>query len=135
MGNGARELDVVINYGRLLDGDGTPVEQELTAIIDLAHANGVLVKAILETCYYTTPALEASVKFCVELGVDFVKTSSGYGLHGATPQAVKIMLAAIEGTPVQVKASGGIKSYNDAAKFLDLGCTRLGASRFRELLP
>jgi hypothetical protein len=56
-------------------------------------------------------------------------------LYGAMPQAVKTMLAAVEGTPVQVKASGGIKSYNDATKFLDLGCTRLGASRFKELLP
>lgn len=133
--NGARELDVVINYGRLLDGDGVPVERELTAIVDLARANHIIVKAILETCFYTAPALEAATKFCSELGVHFVKTSSGYGLHGATPVAVKTMLRVVEGTDTQVKASGGIKSYNDAARYLNLGCTRLGASRFKELLP
>jgi len=135
MEDGAVELDVVINYGRLLDGDGGPVEQELTAIIDAARSRHVIVKAILETCFYTTPALEAAAQFCAELGVDFVKTSSGYGLHGATPQAVKTMLKAVEGTSTQVKASGGIQCYNDAAKYLSLGCTRLGASRFKELLP
>jgi len=134
---GAVELDVVINYGRFLDGDGVTVERELTAILDLAHnrSDPVVVKAILETCFYSTPALEASSKFCAELGVNFIKTSSGYGLHGATPSAVRTMLEAVRGTPTQVKASGGITCYNDAAKFLDLGCTRLGASRFKELLP
>lgn len=135
MEDGAMELDVVINYGRLLDGDGVPVEQELTAIIDLARPRHVIVKAILETCFYTMTALAATSQFCASLGVDFVKTSSGYGLHGATPQAVKTMLEAVKEIDTQVKASGGIKSYNDAAKFLDLGCTRLGASRFKELLP
>jgi len=135
MDDGAIELDVVINYGRLLDGDHVPVERELTAIVDLAKQRQVLVKAILETCFYTVSALEAATRFCVDLEVDFVKTSSGYGLHGATPLAVKTMLEVVRGTKTQVKASGGIVCYNDAAKYLDLGCTRLGASRFKELLP
>lgn len=132
---GVSELDVVINYGRLLDGDGIPVERELTAIVNLAKPANVIVKAILETCFYTFTALEAATKFCAELGVDFVKTSTGYGLHGATPQAVQLMLATVEGTGVLIKASGGIKNYSDAAQYLDLGCTRLGTSRFKELLP
>lgn len=133
--DGVTELDVVINYGRLLDGDVAPVEQELTAIVDLARSHHACVKGILEACYYTMPLLEDAGRLCVDLGVDFLKTSSGYGLHGANPQNVKALLQAVEETDAQVKASGGIKSYNDAAKFLDLGCTRLGASRFKELLP
>lgn len=133
--DGVRELDVVINYGRLLDYDSKPVEQELTAIVDIAHSRGAIVKAILEACYYTMPALEDAAKYCVELGVDFVKTSSGYGLHGANPQNVAALLRAVEGSDCQVKASGGITNYDDAVKFLDLGCTRLGASRFQELTP
>jgi deoxyribose-phosphate aldolase len=66
--------------------------------------------------------------------VDFVKTSTGFGPGGATPEAVKTMLEAVDGE-AQVKASGGIKTYADAARYLDLGCTRLGASTYRELLP
>lgn len=133
--DGVKELDVVINYGRLLDGDIAPVEQELTAIVDLARSHHASVKAIMEACYYTMSQLEEAGRLCVNLGVNFLKTSSGYGLHGANPQNVKALLQAVEKTDAQIKASGGIKSYNDAAKFLDLGCTRLGASRFKELLP
>jgi deoxyribose-phosphate aldolase len=66
--------------------------------------------------------------------VDFVKTSTGFGPGGATPEAVKIMLEAVAGE-AQVKASGGIKTYADACAYLDLGCTRLGASTYRGLLP
>ena len=133
--DGVEELDVVINYGRLLDGEIAPVEQELTAIVNLAQSYHANVKAIMEACYYTMSQLEEAGRLCVDLGVNFLKTSSGYGLHGANPQNVKALLQAVKGTDTQVKASGGIKSYNDAAKFLDLGCTRLGASRFKELLP
>jgi len=132
---GVKELDVVINYGRLLDGEPEVVERELTAIIDLAKPQGVLVKAILEACFYTMPRLAEACQICAAVGVDFVKSSTGYGLHGATPQNIKTMVQAVQGTGVQVKASGGIHTYNDAAKYLSLGCIRLGASRFKELLP
>jgi len=135
MENNVKELDVVINYGRLLDGAPEIVEQELTAIVDLARQHRVIVKAILEACFYTMPQLDWASRLCAGLGVDFIKSSTGYGLHGATPQNIKTMRQAVIGTGVQVKASGGIVTYNNAAKYLDLGCTRLGASRFKELLP
>ncbi len=135
MEDGVKEVDVVINYGRLLDGESEVVERELTAIIDLARQQHVIVKAILEACYYTMTQLDWASRLCAGLGVDFIKSSTGYGLHGATVQNIKTMVQAVQGTNVQVKASGGIVTYNDAAKFLDLGCTRLGASRFKELLP
>jgi deoxyribose-phosphate aldolase len=71
---------------------------------------------------------------CVAAGVDFVKTSTGFGPGGATPEAVKTMLEAVDGK-AQVKASGGIKTYADACAYLDLGCTRIGASTYLGLLP
>ncbi len=132
--NGAVELDVVINYGRLLEGREVVVVQELGRIIHLAHSKKALVKAILETWYYQPGQIVDACRLCVDCGVDFVKTSTGFGPGGATPWAVELMLEAVEGA-AQVKASGGIKTCADATLYLGLGCTRLGSSRYRELLP
>ena len=131
---GAKELDVVVNYGRFLDGGKRDTFWEIAAIVKAAHPRGVLIKAILESCFYTPDQIFQACRLCVESGVDFVKTSTGFGPGGATPEAVKTMLEAVDGA-AQVKASGGIKTYADAARYLDLGCVRLGASTYRELLP
>jgi len=130
--NGAVELDMVVNYGRFLDG--TYPQRELIGVVGAAHRQNVLVKAILETCYLDAGEIETLCEICVGEGVDFVKTSTGFGPGGATPEAVAVMLEAVAGK-AQVKASGGIKTYADAARYLDLGCTRLGSSVYRELLP
>jgi deoxyribose-phosphate aldolase len=131
---GAKELDVAVNYGRFLDSGHHDAFWDIAAIVKAAHPRGVLVKAILETCYYTPDQIREACRLCVKSGVDFVKTSTGFGPGGATPEAVKTMLEAVNGE-AQVKASGGIKTYSDAARYLDLGCTRLGSSRYLELLP
>ena len=131
---GAKELDVVVNYGRFLDSGKHDAFWDIAGIVKAARPRGVLVKAILETCYYTPDQIHEACRLCVKSGVDFVKTSTGFGPGGATPEAVKTMLEAVDGE-AQVKASGGIKTYADAARYLDLGCTRLGASVFEELLP
>lgn len=133
--HGAKELDVVINYGRFLDGDRNIIALELEPIASRARLHGVKVKAILETCYYSPAQLIDACNHCIEAGVDFLKTSTGFGHQGADPATVNLMLNAAEGTNVQVKASGGIKTYADAKRYLDMGCTRLGSSRFLELLP
>jgi len=130
---GAKELDVVGNYGRFLDGY-TSAFRDIAGIVAAARPRGVLVKAILETCYYTPDQIRKACELCVAVGVDFVKTSTGFGPGGATPEAVTIMLEAVK-DEAQVKASGGIKTYADAARYLDLGCTRLGASTYLDLLP
>jgi deoxyribose-phosphate aldolase len=131
---GAKELDVVVNYGRFLD-DGNPSNfWEIAAIVKAARPRGVLVKALLEISHYTPDQIREACRLCVAAGVDFVKTSTGFGPGGATPEAVKTMLEAVDGQ-AQVKASGGIKTYADATMYLDLGCTRLGASTYRGLLP
>ncbi len=132
--DGAVELDVVINFGRFLEGREVVVVQELGRIVQLAHKKKALVKTVLETCYYQPGQIVDACRLCVDCGVDFVKTSTGFGPGGATPWAVELMLEAMEGA-AQVKASGGIKSYADAALYLGLGCTRLGSSRYLELLP
>ena len=71
---------------------------------------------------------------CVQYGVDWVKNSTGFATGGATPEAVQIMLDTVAGR-AQVKASGGISTYADVARYLGMGCTRIGSSRFQELLP
>ena len=134
VGHGAAEIDVVINYGRFLEGHPRPVREELTYIVNMVRPLGVVVKAILETCYYTDQQIRDACRLCVDCGVDYVKTSTGFGPGGATPQAVTAMIEAVAGK-AQVKASGGIKTYADAARYLDLGCTRLGSSCYWELLP
>jgi deoxyribose-phosphate aldolase len=132
---GAREIDVVTNYGRFLDGDSAVVAQELSLITLFAKDNKVTVKAILETCYYTDSQIRQACKMCVECGVDFVKSSTGFGRDGALPSTVQVMLDSVAGTGVQVKASGGIINYYLASLYLSMGCTRLGSSYFHAILP
>ncbi len=132
--NGAKELDIVINYGRFLDGDLGIIKEELLSICNFAKESDILVKAILESCHYTIKQLEDACKRCADIGVDFVKTSTGFGFENATTTDILSMINAVKGTKVQVKASGGIDTNAKAMKFLDLGCTRLGSSKYLELL-
>ncbi len=131
--DGAKELDIVINYGRFLDGDCRPLFSELGLLMEGAHRDRILVKAILETTHYATTQITEACRICVDFGVDFVKTSTGFA-GDATPEAVAAMVKAVNGK-CGVKASGGIKTYEDACRYLDLGATRLGSSKFLELLP
>jgi len=130
--DGACELDVVVNFGRFLDNDIDILKSELWPIVCDAHAGNVKVKAILETCYYTPWRIREACHLCVEAGVDWVKTSTGFA-GGATPEAVLTMIEAVAGQ-AGVKASGGIKTRAEALMYLDLGCTRLGASRYEGLI-
>ncbi len=134
--DGAVELDVVINFGRFLEGREVVVVQELGRIVHLAHSRKAVVKAILETCYYQPTQIIDACGLCVDCGVDWVKTSTGFGPGGATPWAVGLMLEGVNGG-AQIKASGGIKTFSEAAMYLDMGCTRLGvgATSYQGLLP
>jgi deoxyribose-phosphate aldolase len=136
IGDGATELDVVINYGLFNTGETGIIQAELERICTFAHHHGVIVKAILETCtmnHLGTIAL--ACEECVKAEVDYVKSSTGFGAFGAKVEAVSVMLEATKGTGVKVKASGGIRSYADVDRFLELGVSRIGASRWEELLP
>jgi len=123
--DGARELDMVLNVGALRSGDQAAVRADIAAVVAEARPHRVLVKVILETCFLSSEQIVAACRLAAEAGADFVKTSTGFGTGGATPAAVRTMLDAVGGR-LGVKASGGIRSWEDAVRYLDMGCTRLG---------
>ena len=122
---GARELDMVLNVGALRSGAEEAVRADIAAVVAEARPHGVCVKVILETCLLTTEQIVAACRLAEEAGADFVKTSTGFGAGGASPEVVRTMLDAVGGR-LGVKASGGIRTWEDAVRYLDMGCTRLG---------
>jgi len=134
IGVGANELDMVLNIAAMKDGDWETVFEEIQAASEICHEYDAILKVILETCYLKASEITFACVCAVRSGADFVKTSTGFGPGGATPEAVRLMVEAV-GLKCQVEASGGIKTYDDAKLYLDLGCTRLGSSRVAELMP
>jgi deoxyribose-phosphate aldolase len=123
--DGARELDMVMNIGRFLSGDDDHVRNDIAAVVAEAKPHGVLVKVILESCYLDADGIARACRLAEAAGADFVKTSTGFANGGATPDAIRVMLDTVGGR-LGVKASGGIRSWEDAIGYLDQGCTRLG---------
>jgi deoxyribose-phosphate aldolase len=141
---GARELDMVQNVGALRSGAHDAVRDDIAAVVAEARsraaaaAGGIIVKVILETCYLSPEEIAAACRLTEEAEADFVKTSTGFGVRaagptGATPEAVRIMLDTVGGR-LQVKASGGIRSWDEAVAYLDMGCTRLGVGDAASIL-
>ncbi len=122
---GADEIDMVINVGALKSGRVDYVRNEI-AEIKKAIGDKVL-KVIIETCYLTDAEKALVSKLSVEAKADFVKTSTGFGTGGATFEDVQIMKDAIEGK-AKIKASGGVRDFEMAKKYIDMGVSRLGAS-------
>lgn len=125
--NGAREVDMVINIGALKSGDDCLVEDDIKAVVEAAHENGILCKVIIETALLTD---EEKVRACLaskNAGADFVKTSTGFAKGGATADDVALMRRTV-GKALGVKASGGVKGIDDARAMFEAGATRIGAS-------
>lgn len=125
--NGAREVDMVINIGALKSGDDCTVEDDIRAVAEAAHENGVLLKVIIETALLTD---DEKVRACLaskNAGADFVKTSTGFAKGGATADDVALMRRTV-GSALGVKASGGVKGIEDARAMFEAGATRIGAS-------
>ena len=125
--NGAKEVDMVINIGALKSGDDCAVEDDIRAVADAAHENGVLCKVIIETALLTD---EEKVRACLaakNAGADFVKTSTGFSKGGATVNDIALMRRTV-GNALGVKASGGVKGIEDARAMFEAGATRIGAS-------
>lgn len=122
--NGADEIDMVLNIGKVKEHDYDYVQQEIKAVKD-ACQNHTL-KVILETCYLTDDEIKSSSQAAINAGADFVKTSTGFGTDGATVEAVKIMKAVAKDK--EVKASGGVRSAEDVKNMVDAGATRIGTS-------
>ena len=124
--NGAEEVDMVINVGRLKDKDYDYVLKDIKAVVDAAHPKA-LVKVIIETDLLTEEEKVAAVKLSCEAGACFVKTCTGFTAGKATVEDIKLMKANVtEG--VQVKASAGIRTYEDAMALIEAGADRLGTS-------
>lgn len=123
--DGAHEIDVVLNIGRLKDGDDGFLLRELRDIVEAADERPV--KVILETCLLTDDEKVRACKLVVESGAHFVKTSTGLGTRGATIADVKLMRATV-GPKFGVKASGGIRDAKTAIAMIEAGATRLGVS-------
>lgn len=122
---GAEEIDMVINIGALKSGDLALVERDIRAVVRAAGRNTV--KVILETCLLTD---EEKVTACIlaqRSGANFVKTSTGFSNSGATVKDVALMRKVV-GHSMGVKASGGVRSYEEACKMVEAGATRIGAS-------
>ena len=124
--DGADELDVVINIGKLKDGDFSYVKNELSRIVRISK--GRIVKAIIETCYLNREEIKLACKACEKSKVDFIKTSSGYGTGGATVEDVYFIKECVKGK-IAIKASGGIRLREQAEELVRAGATRLGTSR------
>jgi deoxyribose-phosphate aldolase len=130
--NGADEIDAVINYARLLDGSYDYVYEEIQQL-RRAVPNNIL-KIILETGCLAKYQTQLACKMCAKAGVDYVKTSTGFNGPGASTVDIIRIREALQGSSVQIKASGGINTNIEAVDYLNLGCTRIGSSKWMELL-
>jgi len=131
--DGAVELDMVINIGKLLSRDFDYVRNDIKAVVDVAHRHDVLVKVILENCYLTDELKEMGCKLAEEAGADFVKTSTGFAAGGASIEDLQLMRKAVS-EKVQVKAAGGVRSLDMALKVREAGATRFGATRTADIM-
>ncbi len=123
---GAAEVDMVINISKLKDKKDEEVLKDIKAVVDAADKKA-LVKVIIETCLLTDEEKERACKLAKDAGADFVKTSTGFSTGGATKEDIALMRKTI-GTEMGVKASGGVRTYEDAVTMIESGATRIGAS-------
>ena len=125
--DGAVEIDMVINYGRLRSGDIEYVENDIKAVTDAAHAHNVVVKVIFENCFLTDEEKIIACKLSTRAGADFVKTSTGFGTGGAVMSDLKLMR---ENCPenIEIKAAGGVRTLDNALAVRSVGVTRFGAT-------
>ncbi|MFC0474387.1 deoxyribose-phosphate aldolase [Robertmurraya beringensis] len=124
--NGATEVDMVINIGALKNGDDSLVEKDIQAVVNAAKGKA-LTKVIIETSLLTEEEKARACKLAVSAGTDFVKTSTGFSTGGATVDDIALMRKTV-GPTIGVKASGGVRSAEDAKNMIDAGATRIGAS-------
>ena len=143
--DGATELDMVINVGKAISGDWSYVREDIKAVLHVGREHRAIVKVIFENDYLKDDAVKIKLcQICTELGVDFVKTSTGFGFvkqpegnfntKGATLPDLELMRAH-SGPKVQVKAAGGVRDYATAKAMRELGVTRFGTSSPEALRP
>lgn len=131
--NGADEIDYVLNIGELKSGNLKYIEKEMTSLVSLCHVSSVVCKVIFETCYLTDDEIVSAAQIARSVGPDYIKTSTGAGPGGATPEAVHLMKQAAGGI-IKVKAAGGIRDWASCAAMLDAGAERIGTSSSLKIL-
>ena len=133
MDDGARELDMVVNVGKVLGGDWDYVAADVEAVVGAAHRRGAKVKVIFENCFLRDEHKERLCRVCGDASADWVKTSTGYGDGGATDDDLRLMRRCAP-AHVQVKAAGGVRSFDRLLAVRALGVTRVGATATMAIL-
>lgn len=131
LANGAEEIDMVINIGMLRAGNTDYVANEIRRLKEACGRR--ILKVIIETCLLTEEEKKTMCRIVTECGADFIKTSTGFSIGGATPEDIKLFAENV-GPNVRIKAAGGIATLEDAENFVKLGATRLGTSRVLKLV-
>ena len=131
--DGADELDMVLNIGKLLSGKYDVVQKDIEAVVAAAKPTKTIVKVIFETCLLTPELIKKACELSVAAGADFVKTSTGFNGDGASVEAVQIMLDTVKGR-AKVKPSGGIRDWDRAVMFAKMGVHRLGVGAAAQIL-
>ncbi len=129
--DGADEVDMVINIGRLKDGEDEYVLEEIRRI--KSACDGRILKVIIETCLLTEEEKIRMCRIVSASGADYIKTSTGFSKAGATPEDIALFAAHVD-PHVKIKAAGGIRSFEDAENFLRLGADRLGTSALVKIM-
>ena len=131
--DGAVELDMVVNIGKVLSADWSYVTDDIRAVVDLAHKAGAKVKVIFENHFMKDEQKRELCRICGEVRADWVKTSTGYAETGATLEDLKLMRAC---SPpwVQVKAAGGVRTFERLMEVRALGVTRVGSTSTKQIL-
>jgi deoxyribose-phosphate aldolase len=127
LADGATELDMVLQIGALKSGRDADVEDDIRAVVDVAHAAGAIVKVIFENAYLTAEEKVRACRITEAAGGDFVKTSTGFAPSGATHDDLRLMRANTS-PHVRVKAAGGVRTLDALLAVMELGVTRIGAT-------
>lgn len=133
LADGATELDVVVNISRVKSAGWDYVREDLGAVLQPTRRKRMKLKVIFENCYLSEAEKIRLCEICGELGVDWVKTSTGFGTGGATDEDI-ILMKTHSPAYVQLKASGGIRDLDRVLRMRELGCTRCGASGTKDIL-
>ncbi|MCB1182679.1 deoxyribose-phosphate aldolase [bacterium] len=126
--DGAKEIDMVINVGRLKGGDDDYVFRDILAVTDACRDGSAVSKVIIETALLSDDEKVRACELSKRARANFVKTSTGFASGGATAEDVALMASVVHGAGMEVKASGGIRNFSDARRMIDAGATRIGAS-------
>jgi deoxyribose-phosphate aldolase len=133
LSDGAEEIDMVINISAFKSMAYESVKAEIKALADLAHSKNAILKVIIETAYLDNFEIRIICEICEEAGADFIKTSTGFAPKGADIEQVRFMREILP-PHIKIKASGGIKTYDDAIKFIEVGADRIGTSSGVEIV-